>query len=201
MRKLRAVLLFAVFLATAAAVFAQSSTEESITFTTYYPAPYGVYNEMRLYPHTSTSCNATQEGLMYYDGTNHKLQICSSSGSWADVGSAAPQHAVMFFNLTSCPAGWSEFEASRGRYVVSMQPGGLLGATEGGALSDQENRPAGAHSHSIGGESTSFPGGTTHVIFGTTGEPPGGSLSTDSGGLVVPGTNAPYIQLLACEKQ
>lgn len=56
------------------------AVEESIVLTTYYPSPYGVYNEMRLYPHHpyATPCDKTQEGLMYYDDspTEHALKIC-----------------------------------------------------------------------------------------------------------------------------
>lgn len=54
--------------------------EESITVTTYYPSPYGVYSEMRLYPKLesdATVCNSSnQEGLMFYDKTMHALRVC-----------------------------------------------------------------------------------------------------------------------------
>lgn len=70
--------------------FAQTTSEE-ITITTYYPSPYGVYNEMRLYPHSpaTTSCDSTQEGLMYYDSVSHNLMVCRDNGAtyaWESTG-------------------------------------------------------------------------------------------------------------------
>ena len=43
----------------------------------------------------------------------------------------APAGAVMFFNLASCPAGWSELAAAQGRYLVGVPGGGTLGGTSG----------------------------------------------------------------------
>jgi hypothetical protein len=183
-------------------LFSSFAQEESITFTTYYPAPYGVYNEMRLYPHTSTSCNASQEGLMYYDGVNHKLQVCGSGGSWSDVGSAAPQHAVMFFNLPSCPGGWAAFAGAQGRYIVGVNSSVNVGLTRGTPLNDGDNRPAGAHTHSFSILSIGSTGDySAYIPVNNEGGNGPSSITTDYGSSLVPGTNAPYIQLLACEKQ
>ena len=44
-------------------------SQEDITITTYYPAPFGVYSELRLFPHTAGTCG--QEGVMYYYSTNN----------------------------------------------------------------------------------------------------------------------------------
>ncbi len=68
--------------------------EESISITTYYPSPYGVYNEIRLYPHSVpvTSCDSTTEGTIFYNLTAHDIQICrgaawgGGSGFWAGSG-------------------------------------------------------------------------------------------------------------------
>lgn len=65
------------------------AAEESITLTTYYPSPYGVYSEMRLYPKAdaSTPCDpldpATQIGVMYYDNTfgDEGLKVCGGAPS------------------------------------------------------------------------------------------------------------------------
>lgn len=44
--------------------------EESITITTYYPSPYGVYRVLRLFPHgdlvPGTDCSSDGEGAMTY---------------------------------------------------------------------------------------------------------------------------------------
>ncbi len=68
--------------------------EESISITTYYPSPYGVYNELRLYPHSTPViiCDATTEGTMFFNSTSKLIQVCSSGGwgsnaaYWADSG-------------------------------------------------------------------------------------------------------------------
>ena len=60
---------------------------ESITLTTYYPSPYGVYTSIRLYPQNvnpSTgpfTCDSTTEGSLYYNSTDGQVYICSG-GSW-----------------------------------------------------------------------------------------------------------------------
>ncbi len=70
------------------------AVEESLSITTYYPSPYGVYNELRLYPHSApvAVCNLETEGTMYYDIDEHQLKVCdgsgfgSNSGLWASSG-------------------------------------------------------------------------------------------------------------------
>lgn len=67
-------------------------SQEQLTITTYYPSPYGVYNELRLYPHSpvTTSCDSSQEGLMYYDSNTHNLYVCRYDGTtyaWESGGS------------------------------------------------------------------------------------------------------------------
>jgi hypothetical protein len=125
----------------------------------------------------------------------------------------APTGAVMFFDLPSCPAGWSEFTEARGRYVVGLPEGGTLKGTSGTALSNQESRPVGQHNHS--GEYnhthpitviTTATGGTSGVqwttggsAFTQTGGTSGGVLQIANAGSVA-GTNAPYVQLRACRK-
>ncbi|MBL7183539.1 MAG: hypothetical protein ISS50_03710 [Anaerolineae bacterium] len=60
-----------------------------------------------------------------------------------------PPGAVMFFNLDTCPEGWTELTDAQGRVVVGLPGGGALGAMVGTALSDQENRPVGQHAHTV----------------------------------------------------
>jgi len=70
--------------------FAQTS--EKLTITTYYPAPYGVYNVLRLMPHSQpvTPCgpNGANAGSMYFDSDDNTLKICDGtnyipSGWWS----------------------------------------------------------------------------------------------------------------------
>lgn len=61
--------------------------EESITVTTYYPSPYGVYSEMRLYPKNNpTACDNNQRGLMYYDLADNRLKVCNGTPPYQDIG-------------------------------------------------------------------------------------------------------------------
>ena len=102
-----------------------------------------------------------------------------TAGAFSGVG-AVPSGAVMFFNLSSCPSGWTALAAAQGRYLVGLPSGGALAGTDGTALSNLEDRPAGhitdtvndpGHSHSINdpGHSHSINDpGHSHVIYGDT---------------------------------
>ena len=126
-----------------------------------------------------------------------------------------PSGAVMYFNLSSCPIGWTELTAARGMYIVGLPLSGTLAGTAGTALSNLENRPVGQHNHGITDSGHTH---TYNVDYDTTPDggsgPPNGEDSINStettnsattgitinnAGSVV-GTNAPYIQLLVCQK-
>jgi hypothetical protein len=61
---------------------------ESITITTYYPAPYGVYQNLRLFP--STVPATCEEGNMYYDSGTHQIMLCRQTSpnnfQWQPIG-------------------------------------------------------------------------------------------------------------------
>lgn len=145
-----------------------------------------------------------------------------------------PGGVIMAFNLSACPAGWSEYTAAGGRYLVgAATPGAAVGA----ALGAGENRATGAHSHVVDPPSTNTLAGGEHnhffydayysvvqkrvygVLDGnntaaasvgnyarTTGAagghkhavniPPFSSATAGGPG----GTNAPYVQLVTCQK-
>ncbi|MFH1723855.1 MAG: collagen-like protein [Elusimicrobiota bacterium] len=135
-------------------------------------------------------------------------------------GDAVPSGAVMHFDLSSCPSGWSELTSARGRVVVGMPASGTLGATVGTALSNEENRETGTHGHSVNEDphqhqlpqfdmdGSQF--GTDHGRVGyrfvkSHQSVPVPSIAAATGLSVNPsgsvaGTNAPYIQLLTCRK-
>lgn len=128
--------------------------------------------------------------------------------------SGVPSGLVAFFAVSSCPTGWAEYTALRGRYGVGLVSGGTLEGTSGTALTNQESRPVGQHSHtvtdpghfhtqSIVGSSAfgtlqAQSGGAYEVAGSSTGSNTTGITIANSGS--VAGTNAPYIQLLACKK-
>jgi hypothetical protein len=142
----------------------------------------------------------------------------------AGEGGGAPAGAVLFFDLAGCPAGWSAYANAQGRYVVGLNPGGALAATVGTALTDQQNRAAGQHSHTItdpghshgvNGSGAALRVPSAILSFAGRGAistlPPApnatttGIMSAQTGITVdesagVAGTNAPYVQLLACRK-
>ena len=106
------------------------------------------------------------------------------------------------FNLAACPAGWTALPAAQGRYLIGLSPGGTLAKTVGTALGDSENRPTGAHTHPVfvysSGGDTSFRilCGISSNATQTTLQPSDVGSPAES----VAGTNAPYLQLLVCQK-
>jgi hypothetical protein len=123
---------------------------------------------------------------------------------------------VAAFRLNACPSGWSKLTSAEGRYVLGMPSGGTLDAVVGTALTNLENRASGQHTHAVtdpGHSHSYFVRGyrsngmdnSTHYPFAdgngstqTSGSSTTGVSLQNSG--TVAGTNAPYIQLLYCEK-
>ena len=119
----------------------------------------------------------------------------------------------MFFNLNLCPTGWTEFIAGRGRYLVGLNSGGTLGGNVGVSLSDQENRATGKHNHGISdpghihsinrqwGSSSAY-----NFAIKQAGSTADKSTQSATTGITINdagpelGTNAPYTQLLICQK-
>ena len=89
-------LILTIFLIYSVIVFPQES-QKTITITTYYPSPYGVYKVLRLYPTTdinpSSPCN--REGEIFYYNTDDTLYYCDGidwipvrgGGFWTQSGS------------------------------------------------------------------------------------------------------------------
>ncbi|MBN1870105.1 MAG: hypothetical protein JW847_05990 [Candidatus Omnitrophica bacterium] len=56
--------------------------QQTITLSTYYPAPFGSYERLRLVPRApAPPCNASLEGLMYLNNTTDEIEICLN-GAW-----------------------------------------------------------------------------------------------------------------------
>ena len=146
-----------------------------------------------------------------------------NSTDFAAAQAAVPAGAVSFFNLANCPSGWSELTTARGRYLVGMPSGGTLAGTAGSALTDQENRVVGQHSHGLSTDSHNHDyaagwayndaadgGSVRRPLFdfkpADASVPDVSALQSASGthsvlsAGAVTGTNAPYLQLLSCEK-
>ncbi|MFN7181443.1 MAG: hypothetical protein ACK4NF_02040 [Planctomycetota bacterium] len=129
--------------------------------------------------------------------------------------SPIPSKAVMFFNSRQCPQGWEELKEGQGRYVVGLVKDGTLMATVGEPLLDKENRVVGKHTHSVKDPGHShnltiagpFDGNLKAIVGGSSKTTTIREIDSARTNIIieeagsVDGTNAPYIQLLICEKQ
>jgi len=65
----------------------QSLYAESITLTTYYPAPFGAYDRLRLVPRAPLSDpGGCAPGTIYVDNITNQMQFCQSDKTWGSVG-------------------------------------------------------------------------------------------------------------------
>ncbi len=178
-------------------------------------------------------------GELFFD-TNatvgRNLLGCTSTNTWNLLGDGTggggdtiPVGTVTHFDLSSCPADWTEYTVLRGKYTVGLPSGGTLNGGSGTALTDQQARSTGVHSHAVNAthDHTATDAGHVHAnsspVFSGQADDPGSgawafsswastasgtanitvnsrtlNLSTDSDGTST--TPAPYVQLLACEK-
>jgi hypothetical protein len=83
MKQLILAFIFTLTLCTSA--LAQNQTDNSFTITTYYPSPYGVYRNMRLYPSNEPTGPAVDRGVMYYDNSTNIIKFYNGS-AWLDMG-------------------------------------------------------------------------------------------------------------------
>ena len=150
----------------------------------------------------TNSIRAKAGGTVAVDDNLEAQQLCFASdcrNSWGSIG--VPSGAVMHFNLATCPTGWTELTTARGRYLVGRPVGGALGQQVGTALTNGESRPAGQHTHGVRRswvDSTGSPAliqaGPNYIYLQDL------QTFTDGGSGLIAGTNAPYIQLLVCQK-
>ena len=165
------------------------------------------------------ACAKKRGGAMRLARARTKCRRTEKKVSWVKSAAAGePRGAIGYYAASSCPPGYSTYEAARGRYLVGLPAGGQLEAPVGTALSAEENRPVGKHDHGVTdpGHShkipTRQPINTGNVASQTAqgnassvaNDYPATSTSTtgitvNSAG-AVDGTNAPYIELLVCKK-
>lgn len=145
-------------------------------------------------------------------------QYLDGDGTCKTVPTGVPTGAIMFFDSGTCPTGWSELPPAEGRYIVAVTSARTLAAAVGTALSNIENRTVGLHNHGVNDpghqhknrgvtnvsgrvftntDVAGFDGGDAGAVGRTT--PSTTGITINNAGSVA-GTNAPYIQLLACKK-
>jgi hypothetical protein len=71
--------------------FSAFSQNETITISTYYPSPTGVYNNLRLFPIADVPvCDVNGEGTMYYDNNTNGVMLCQETSAgvftWQNIG-------------------------------------------------------------------------------------------------------------------
>jgi len=137
-------------------------------------------------------------GVLYNDGTG------TLSWEVTTPSNPMPTGAIIFMNA-ACPSGYTEYTGLQGRYVLGLPSGGSLAYNMGTALSNQENRVVGLHTH-VGHASINFgdPGhshglsitahshtgdATTSNIIGNDGEETSGNtVGADTGTTMSSGT-------------
>ncbi|NBX81482.1 hypothetical protein EBQ90_00090, partial [bacterium] len=78
-------------------------------------------------------------GLIIYNSTTSQIEMYNGSG-WMGVGSTIPTGVIAAFASSTCPSGWTEYTAARGRFLrgidngAGLDPDGTRAA--GGAQND-----------------------------------------------------------------
>lgn len=65
---------------------AATASAGQVTMTTYYPSPFGAYQQLRLVPTTPLACDASTEGLMFYDSALDVVKVCKGAAGWSPLG-------------------------------------------------------------------------------------------------------------------
>jgi len=88
--------------------FAIAQNQDSLTITTYYPAPYGVYKNLRIYPSTAAPTAGLGQGLIYFDsssGHDH-LRYYNNTG-WVEITDRSCTLVTFASSgTTNCPNGF-----------------------------------------------------------------------------------------------
>lgn len=182
---------------------------------------------------TEGATAAAPEDLIVGSGVNALTRkAVESVGEWLQVlagpvmgGAAANIYPglIIFYNGSSCPDGWTEVTALRGRAILGLPSGGTNAGTSGTALTDLANRTITAtvaHTHGVGSLATTSNGAHTHSVTSQTGTQSGrpgsnavhnnptssdGAHTHTAGGSLASSGSAsvdvtmPYIQYLACQ--
>ena len=124
--------------------------QEEITITTYYPSPYGVYKNLRLYPTDDIDPTGacSDKGVMYYDDSDNQLYVCDGS-AWQSSMGGVPSGAIMMWSgsIASIPAGWALCDGTGGTpdlrdKFVQGAPAGVNPGNTGGSLSKTTSGPS-----------------------------------------------------------
>jgi hypothetical protein len=123
--------------------------DESLTITTYFPSPYGVYNELQLYAHDPavTTCDDAHKGTLFYKSTDDQVYVCKGTTlGWQAIGGVSYTYTYYCYNSANlgspvctnaggaqgyCPSGYTQ-KLDLGSWGFCMQQCGLIGSGCGG---------------------------------------------------------------------
>lgn len=176
-------------------IFPLFAEEESFTITTYYPSPYGSYNQLEVYrsvtykPVDKETLSDPREGELVYDINKESLYFYNGS-KWMITG--IPSGMIAMFD-TSCPEGWTRFTALDNKYPKGAAAYGATGGSD-----------AHGHTATISPHSKNYgcPGGGSFAV------PGGGSgcscncyfLAEHSNSISTASNEPPYAAVVWCKK-
>ena len=183
-------------------IISSSAFAESITLSTYYPAPYGIYKQFKTTSNTHLATDSGSVGI----GTvspNYKLDVTGDINFTGDLyqnGSAfsggIPSGAIMLFDA-SCPNGWTRFSDLDGRVPRGASTyGGTTGATETHTHSGPSHTHSMSHVHHY--DCTNCHGGLWTKDLGNTDPTTTGAAGTGSTGSA--SSWPPYLNVIWCKK-
>lgn len=97
-------------------LFAQTYNE-TLTLTTYYPSPHGVYRTVRLYPVDQPPSGNERPGTLYFNGSEVFVYKGAPDNSWQPMGNAFWQKSGS--NITNTNSGSVLINSTQGTIVLS----------------------------------------------------------------------------------
>lgn len=129
--------------------------------------------------------------MQFCDGTDWHAMLGNGGG-----GASVPKGAVMAFNLSACPSGWSAFTAAQGRFLRGVDPSGTIdpgGVRAVGSLQADEFK---THTHA----DNSFGNVSPNQWWINSGGAYGGNYATTTGASGGAETRPKNVAVLYCEK-
>ena len=136
---------------------------------------------------------------------NHLSAVFYASNTTVPAGSgdSVPSGAVMPFNLSSCPSGWSAFESAQGRFVIGVGSDGegqSYGLEDVGGEAFHQLTIDEMPSHTHDARSKHYEVYGSGSLGASHGQTPGNYETGAAGGDQPHENRPPYIALLYCEK-
>ena len=101
-------------------------------------------------------------GLMIFNTTNAGFEFYNGS-AWSGVGIGIPNGTIAAFASASCPTGWSEYTAARGRFLRGIDNGAGVDPSGTRAPGNQQADAFQQHRHDMHGNYTNNETGSTYV--------------------------------------